>query len=228
MEPKTCYACGDPVGQRNSSGMCRRCYKSKHRKSHREEAKASVKRWQAENPEKTKSYKKKWQAENPDKAKASVKKYCKAHREEANAAARKWNEANPVRKKVSTKKWREANLEETKAYWRKWYAENTDNAKAAVKKWRDANPERVRELHHDRRIYLSEYADCKKLNNIFPGCHAHHIDTDTIMHIPASLHNAVRHSLKTGQGMGKMNQLSHDWLNGVRMDSPQATLEAFI
>ena len=228
MEPKTCCVCGDPIGQRNSSGMCRRCYKKKHLEEHREEANAAVKRWQADNPDKSKAYKKKWQADNPVKVKAAAKKYRESHREEANAATKNWNESNPKRKKAYGKKYREDNSEKTKAYQRKWYAENIDKAKAYDKKWRDAHPDKAREWTHERRTYLSAYIDCEKLNHVFPGCHAHHIDPDTIMHIPAHLHNTVRHSLKTGHGMEEMNQLSYDWLNGVRRDSPQTTLGVFI
>ena len=209
---KTRYVCGDPVGPHNRTGMCRRCYHKKYREDNSEKKKAHQRKWYEENTDKAKAYSKEWREDNSDRANVYQRKYRDEHRDKKIAVAKEWNETNP---------------DKYKAYQRKWYEENTDKAKELNKKWRDENPERVREMRHERRIYLSAYGDCKKLNNVFPGCHAHHIDPDTIMHIPESLHLSIWHTIKIGQGMEEINIHAFNWLNRVHAESLQTTLDAF-
>ncbi|MCK4260671.1 MAG: hypothetical protein KAX49_16965 [Halanaerobiales bacterium] len=60
---------------------------------------------------------------------------------------------------------------------------------------------------------------CKKrglgfipLNDWFEDSHAHHIDKERIIYIPAKLHNSVFHNLDTGKGMNYINDLAIDFL----------------
>jgi predicted transcriptional regulator len=52
------------------------------------------------------------------------------------------------------------------------------------------------------------------LNEWFNGCHRHHITKTLVIHIPGELHNHISHNLKTGRGMGKMNMLALQFMNG--------------
>ena len=52
------------------------------------------------------------------------------------------------------------------------------------------------------------------LNNIFPGCHRHHITETLVICIPAELHKHIYHVLKTGRGMAEMNILALQYING--------------
>ena len=52
----------------------------------------------------------------------------------------------------------------------------------------------------------------RSLNKWFRGSHAHHIDKERVIYIPAELHNSVFHNLNTGKGMDKINDLAWDFL----------------
>ena len=50
------------------------------------------------------------------------------------------------------------------------------------------------------------------LNSPFPGCDAHHINNDDVIHMPHELHNSIYHNQYTGQGMAQMNALAGQYL----------------
>ena len=52
------------------------------------------------------------------------------------------------------------------------------------------------------------------INPAFTGCHRHHITATIVAHIPAELHNHIRHNLKTGANMGEINALSIQFISG--------------
>ena len=63
-----------------------------------------------------------------------------------------------------------------------------------------------------RDTYRLSTACCFAINKPFKGCVKHHIDKDTIIHIPETLHTLVRHNLKTGKGMKEINENVFQWL----------------
>lgn len=52
------------------------------------------------------------------------------------------------------------------------------------------------------------------MNGAFDGCNQHHITKTIVIHIPEELHRHVRHSLKTGYNMEKINMLALQFVNG--------------
>lgn len=50
------------------------------------------------------------------------------------------------------------------------------------------------------------------LNFPFKNCHAHHVDKEHIIYIPAKLHYSIKHNLKTNEGMKEINTKAFEWL----------------
>lgn len=186
---------------------------------------------------------KKYNKDNPEKRAAQVKKCKQAHKGEIAVQGKKYYEKNRERLAPLRKKWAQANPEKVSAYSKKWRGANKDQIAemtkkdrseapekfaARYKKWAQANPDKRKVTQKERRVYLSAYKDCKKLNQWFAGCDAHHVEPDVMMHIPPTLHQSIWHSLKTGHGMEEINRLAFDWLNGVRRESPQTSFAAFV
>ena len=63
-----------------------------------------------------------------------------------------------------------------------------------------------------RQTYRTSTPACFAINKPFKGSVKHHIDKDTIVHIPESLHFLVSHNLKTGKGMEEINVNVFRWL----------------
>jgi len=51
------------------------------------------------------------------------------------------------------------------------------------------------------------------LNARFPGAHLHHVEEHIGAWIPEALHNEVRHNLRTGKNMVKINELVSQWID---------------
>ena len=65
-----------------------------------------------------------------------------------------------------------------------------------------------------RRDHLLTEAACIKLNKKFNNSHFHHITRSIGVYIPKDLHKHFYHSLKSGHGMGSMNMLALQFING--------------
>jgi len=65
-----------------------------------------------------------------------------------------------------------------------------------------------RKLREDRRRNLGY----KPLNKLFDNSESHHIDENYVIHIPKELHRRIRHNLKTGKNMDKINALAFKFL----------------
>lgn len=159
-----------------------------------------------------------------DRASDRATQWHKNHPDQAKMASEQWQKNNPEKRAVITKRWHKNHPDYSEQY----RGEHKEEIKARDKQYRKNNPDKVREHQRERRIYLSPYAECKKLNPAFHGCDAHHIEQDVIMHIPPTLHRSVAHSIRSGDGMEEINRIAFNWLNGVRQESPQTTIEAFI
>ena len=77
----------------------------------------------------------------------------------------------------------------------------------------------MKKRFRDTETYRTSTSCCFAINKPFKGCVKHHIDKNTIIHIPKSLHNLVRHNLKTGKGMKEMNENAFRWLRQENHDS---------
>ena len=51
-----------------------------------------------------------------------------------------------------------------------------------------------------------------ELNEPFEGSEAHHINKDTVVHIPKELHKSIPHRLKDPISMTKINNAVVEWL----------------
>ena len=52
------------------------------------------------------------------------------------------------------------------------------------------------------------------LNDWFPGCEAHHIDKEFVIHIPKEMHRSIYHSVTQNINMEKINALAIDFCYG--------------
>lgn len=149
-----------------------------------------------------------------EKRSAQRKEYYKNNKEVCKERTRVWQDANPKKVKAMNEEWNQANIEykamTAKRYYKdhkdvidaqhkRYYENNKDRCAATIKRWCQANPDKTMEYRRERRTYLSAYKDCKKLNQWFPCCAAHHVEPDVMMHIPEQMHNAVYHNMKTGR-----------------------------
>lgn len=216
-------------------------------KQHYAENKANIrarhKNWHEANKDQIAVRTKKYREDNPEKVAEQQKKWRQAHKGEIAAQGKKYYEKNKERLAPLRKKWAQANTEKVNAYSKKWSGANKDQIAAINKKgrsenpkkfaaryknWAKANPDKRKLTQGEHRTHLSSYKECKKLNQWFSGCDAHHVKPDVMIHIPPTLHQSIWHSMKTGHGMEEINHLAFDWLNGVRRESPQTSLTAFI
>jgi hypothetical protein len=95
---------------------------------------------------------------------------------------------------------------------KKSYAKRKSEIKSAMcfrQKWR----EKRREYWRRREDWAEHYNKCEYANNWFEGCEQHHISKYIIVCIPKELHRSVYHSLKSGKGMLKINDLVYEWLD---------------
>jgi hypothetical protein len=76
-----------------------------------------------------------------------------------------------------------------------------------ARRWKGGRAVSIRKGHAKHRL-LGFYP----LNSWFPGCHAHHINNDDVIHMPHDLHNSVRHNQYTGMGMAAINVLAGAFL----------------
>lgn len=159
-----------------------------------------------------------------ERAADRASKWYKNNPAPAKATREQWQKNNPEKRAVINKRWHKNNPDYSEQY----RGEHTEEIKARDARYRREHPDKVRQHYRERRIYLSSWADCTKLNSVFTGCHAHHVEPDVIIHIPPTLHQSVTHNLRTGQGMEEINTLAFEWLNGVRRESPQTSLAAFV
>jgi hypothetical protein len=76
--------------------------------------------------------------------------------------------------------------------------------------WKGGRAATLRRFHAKRRRL-----GCVPVNEPFPGCEGHHIDTEHVIYIPKELHRSVYHCLRSGQGMDTINTLAYEWLARV-------------
>lgn len=112
--------------------------------------------------------------------------------------------------------------EETASRGERWYAKNTQLAKDRARQQRIDNKDELslywkryrRACPLDRRTYVTREGACIHLNEWFVGCRRHHVDPNTIVHIPTEIHTRHQHNIRTGYGMDIINALAFEFLFG--------------
>lgn len=126
------------------------------------------------------------------------------HKEEARRQNREWSLLNPEARKAID---RRAS--------KKKYALNPARCNLLTGQWRKRE-----RLKHSERIRMTDARHTAKrrvlgfnpLNSWFPGCEAHHINSNDVIHVPQLLHQSVKHSLSTGHNMDRINTLAGKYL----------------
>ena len=133
----------------------------------------------------------KWRKNNPDKVKEINKKSSRKYRQtkKGKENARKRNQ------KYSKSEKGKRNIKERYIKYLKTEKGRKARKRADIKK------------HHKRRgLGFIE------LNKSFPNSHAHHIDINHILYIPAELHKSIYHNIWTKKGMIEINRKAFEWL----------------
>lgn len=65
----------------------------------------------------------------------------------------------------------------------------------------------------------------KPINRRFEGSRMHHVDNERVIYIPKKLHESVRHNLKTGAGMNRINSLAWKFLDATTIEIQRCLLE---
>ena len=123
--------------------------------------------------------------------------------------------------KARKKQYHQDNKKACNAWSKQYYTDHKEAIKARVRAYQRDHP-------RDPREYVTDAWMCTNLNKWFVGCRRHHIDADTIIHIPSELHVTHPHNIRTGLGMAEMNAMAYTFLNGQREASAQTSLHAFM
>lgn len=149
-----------------------------------------------------------------------VKQYSKDNSEKVAAYRKQYYITNHEKVLQHVKQYRKDNPERVAAY-KKWYADKNHERIAVYKKcYREDNIEKITEYQKqyrrdhptDDRAYVTNALSCAHLNEWFGGCRRHHVDPNTIVHIPTEMHTHNRHNIRTGDGMDVINALAFEFL----------------
>jgi len=67
-------------------------------------------------------------------------------------------------------------------------------------------------IHERRRRAAKRGLKYVPLNDLFPGCSAHHVNRKHVIHIPIDDHITIPHNAKTGYGMKAINEKAFKYL----------------
>ena len=91
----------------------------------------------------------------------------------------------------------------------------SDKGKARLRRYRQTDKSKeTAKRHNSKHRGLSSIS----LNEPFENCHAHHIDEEHIIHIPAELHRSVTHNVFTGKGMEEINSIAFQYITEEMFD----------
>ena len=137
--------------------------------------------------------------------------------------SRKWKEMNPEH----CKEYRKNNKDKRNEQSRQWHIDHREQEIQRIKQWRETHsqqcleyqrryrkthPEIVREIekrHEDKRRRNLGF---KPLNGYSEGSESHHINNTDVIYIPKEIHQNIRHCLKTGKNMVKINNLAMNYI----------------
>ena len=132
----------------------------------------------------------------------------KLYREENSEAIAAYNKQYYEDNRGRVKLYYEANREMISIQKKRYYETNREMIAARTKQYQRDHPK-------EARTYVDPTGSCTKLKDWFEGCHRHHIDRGTIIHIPTEMHVANHHNIRTGIGMGAINALAFEFLFSV-------------
>lgn len=146
------------------------------------------------------------------------KQYAEEHKERIAANHEQWHKDNPGYATMYAKHYAEEHKEEI-CRWRR-LPETLAYRAAYDKQYNRENPKEPRD-------YVTPAGQCSQLNAWFEGSERHHVDPETIIHIPAEMHRSIKHNIQTGAGMAGINSLAFAFLNGQRELSAQMSISDF-
>ncbi len=208
-------------------------YYLKHKETRTEEAKekkkAYLRQYYQDNKEKLDAQRLQWRKDNREKSRLISNRYRQNNRDELN---KKGSERYHINLEESRRKGRE--------YYHKMRddPEVRKRNDEYIKKYRLEHVVELKEysLYYNRRPERKEYhrkrakeyrmKDPEKykvtnakyrqlgfipLNDYFDGAHAHHMDTEVVMYIPAEIHNGNKHTLTDHIKMADINDKAWEW-----------------
>ena len=118
------------------------------------------------------------------------KQYNKIHKEDRKEWFKQYRLNNPEKEQERYRQWAEDHREQRNENNRQYF--KTEKGKAARR--------RIKSNRRDLGF--------NPLNEYFDGSEAHHINQNDVIYILKELHQSIRHCLKTGLNMKKINQLA--------------------
>jgi len=94
------------------------------------------------------------------------------------------------------------------------YLKNTEKNKEYARQYRKTpKGKEAAKAHWERRHRELGF---EPLNEPFDGSVAHHINKNETIYIPEEIHKSIRHNLKTGYNMNKINKIAVYYLTPIR------------
>ena len=146
--------------------------------------------------------------------------YYAEHADEIAAHTKQYHIDNADVRNARSKQYDIDNADVRNAYFRQYRKDHADSINAYNRQYHREHPNEIRN-------YVSPAGQCVQLNRWFEGCNRHHVDPETIIHIPAEIHNTYYHNIKTGKGMNRINELAYAFLCGQRGACSQTTISEF-
>lgn len=204
--------------------------KKRHREyyiEHVEEERERGRQWRATHREERRTYNKQYRVTHPEE----IKQYQIDHLEERMAYNKQYRTDHPEEFRQYGKEYRAAHTEEVRERNKQYHLTNREENNERSRQYRDTHLEEIQQYRRDhpaeKRDYVVPAGQCRQLNKWFEGCKRHHVDTDTIIHIPTEIHVTHAHSIKTGRGMDSINALAFAFLNGRKEPTIQTTISIF-
>ena len=171
-------------------------------------------RYYREHAEEVKRKRRDCYQKNHDKELQYAEEYKNKNSDKVKEATRKWKLNNPekykVSERISNQKKYERHGTKIKQNVKEYAHKNKPIVAERRRKYRQTEHGKtmIRKDIHKRRRELG-YAP---LNPRFKGCAAHHIDKETVIHIPKELHEAIPHSQNNTESMRNINILAFAFL----------------
>jgi hypothetical protein len=141
--------------------------------------------------------------------------YYLKHRERRKQQVKDWSRDNKESVVEYKRKYYAANQEEVTQRAIEWNRAHPDRRREHNAKWRDENPEEYRQMlarSNKKQKAKRKGMGFQPLNEMFEGSQGHHVNNDQVIYMPASIHQGVRHNLRTGEGMAEINALAFQYL----------------
>lgn len=185
----------------------------------------SHKLYYKKNKEKIKKYDEQYRLENIEKIRQRKKKYYIKNREHILQKTGKYNMEHKKEKKQYVVIWQKNNYQKCLCYMRKYQKTEKsleyqkqyrgDNREILLewgRKWRLNNPKKAKATWIKKANKRKRNLGFNPLNKHFEGSEAHHINKNNVIYIPKSIHQSIRHCLRTGKNMEEINKLAINYI----------------